>query len=89
MNSTEIIQLFAKDYEKWLKLSKGNNIYYEKTLSAKQAKWFLDVLNQERKSLIYITETSGKVEIDSKTMYYHLLLIRDGAAILRVEPLNL
>ncbi|MFB2833491.1 hypothetical protein [Floridanema evergladense] len=88
MKSTEIIQLFAKNYSVWLKQSQGDRLYYQKTLTANQTKWFLDTYNRERNLSVYQTDVSGEIEINSKPCYYHLIRFRDGMSIFRVEPLE-
>lgn len=88
MKATEIIEQFAKGFERWLKYSKQDKLYYQNNLSEKQTKWFFDVFNKEKNNLIYESSASGIVKINSRSLYYQITRIRDGIGVLRVEPLN-
>lgn len=89
MKAIEIVQSFAKDFEQWMKYSKHETfVYYQKNLTEKQTKWFFDVFNKEKNNLIYESSAGGIVEINSRSLYYHITRIRNGIGVLRVEPLN-
>ncbi len=86
MTSLEIVGLFAKNYQTWLKLSSKTGFFYEKQLTAKQTKWFFDTHNREKNFPAYETQVSGDLEIDSKPVFFRLTRIRDGDGILTITP---
>lgn len=87
-NYAEILEAFSQDYQKWLKLTTPRGIQYQKSLSAKQTKWFLDVFNRQTRSQTYQTDVWGTLTLSSgKTIAYRLTRIRHGAGLLNIEEI--
>lgn len=89
MNSSELLESFCQNYQQWLKLSTGNGIQYQRKLSAKQTKYFLDLYCREHRMPGNETEVNGFLIFSSGTrIAYQIKRIRHGAGLLTVEEMQ-
>lgn len=87
-NYAEILEAFSQNYDRWLKLSTSRGIQYQKQLTAKQTKWFLDVFNRQTSPDVYHTDVWGTLTLSSgKMIAYRLTRIRHGAGLLNIEEM--
>lgn len=85
MNSSELLEHFAKNYKDWLKLSTRDGIQYQRKLTAKQTKYFMDLYRREHR-LPEDTQINGELTLCSGIrINYNIIRIRDGAGLITIE----